>query len=71
MGLLEFEGEPLSWNDVKPYVEHVKKHGIVQFINNYKRLMQRPCDILKWGDEVKYVRCIVCKSQSIFLRIDY
>lgn len=55
MGLLAFEGEPLAWNDIKPYVEHVKKHGIIQFINNYKRLLQRPCDILKWGDEVEYM----------------
>ena len=52
MGLLDFDGESLKWNEIKPYVEHVKEHGIIQFINNYKRLMKRPCDILKWGDEV-------------------
>ena len=52
MGLLDFEGEPLTWLEVKPFAQHVKKHGILQFINNYNRLMKRPCDILKWGDEV-------------------
>ena len=52
MGLLDFEGEPLEWKDLEPYVDHVKKHGIIQFLNNYERLKKRPEDILKWGDEV-------------------
>uniref|UniRef100_H2Z548 Glutamate--cysteine ligase n=1 Tax=Ciona savignyi TaxID=51511 RepID=H2Z548_CIOSA len=55
MGLLEFDGEPLTWEKLKPYVEHVKTHGIQQFLHNYRRLMQRPGDILKWGDEVEYM----------------
>ena len=71
MGLLAFEGEPLSWNDIKPYVEHVKKHGIIQFINNYRRLMKRPADILKWGDEVSCVINIIklCTIASMLLEI--
>lgn len=30
----------------------VHKHGVLQFINVYKRYMSRCCDELRWGDEV-------------------
>ncbi|XP_034939693.1 glutamate--cysteine ligase catalytic subunit [Chelonus insularis] len=54
MGLLT-EGEPLSWEETKKLSEHVKKHGIIQFINLYKKLRDRQGDVLKWGDEVEYM----------------
>ncbi|CAK8697358.1 unnamed protein product [Clavelina lepadiformis] len=55
MGILEYDGESLNWNEIKLYAKYVKKHGIVQFLNNYQRLLERPVDILKWGDEVEYM----------------
>ncbi|XP_075158520.1 glutamate--cysteine ligase-like [Haematobia irritans] len=54
MGLLT-EGSPLSWNETKALAEHVRKHGIQQFINLYHQLKDRQGDVLKWGDEVEYV----------------
>lgn len=54
MGLLT-EGNPLSWEKTKELAEHVRKHGIIQFINLYRRLKDRQGDILKWGDEVEYM----------------
>jgi len=51
MGLLS-EGSPLSWKETKKLSDHVRKHGIIQFINLYKRLRDRQGDVLKWGDEV-------------------
>lgn len=54
MGLLT-EGSPLDWEETKNLADHVRKHGIIQFINLYKRLRDRQGDILKWGDEVEYV----------------
>lgn len=54
MGLLTF-GTPLNWEETKKYVEHVREHGIIQFINLYKRLRDRQGDVLKWGDEVEYI----------------
>jgi len=51
MGLLS-EGSPLSWEETKKLSDHVRKHGIIQFINLYKRLRDRQGDVLKWGDEV-------------------
>lgn len=54
MGLLT-EGSPLSWEETKKLSEHVRKHGIIQFINLYKRLRDRQGDVLKWGDEVEYI----------------
>lgn len=35
--------------------DHVRKHGIEQFISLYARLRDRQGDILKWGDEVEYI----------------
>lgn len=54
MGLLS-EGNPLSWEETKELADHVRKHGIEQFINLYHRLKDREGDILKWGDEVEYI----------------
>ncbi|XP_034183692.2 glutamate--cysteine ligase isoform X1 [Osmia lignaria lignaria] len=54
MGLLS-EGSPLSWEETKNLADHVRKHGVIQFINLYKRLRDRQGDVLKWGDEVEYM----------------
>ncbi|KAH8287586.1 hypothetical protein KR054_010436 [Drosophila jambulina] len=54
MGLLS-EGSPLSWEETEALANHVREHGINQFINLYHRLKDRQGDILKWGDEVEYI----------------
>ncbi|XP_061392071.1 glutamate--cysteine ligase-like [Musca vetustissima] len=54
MGLLT-EGIPLSWPETKALAEHVRRHGIEQFINHYHRLKDRSGDSLKWGDEIEYI----------------
>ncbi|XP_063704452.1 glutamate--cysteine ligase catalytic subunit [Culicoides brevitarsis] len=54
MGLLS-EGNPLSWEETKKHAEHVRQHGIQQFINLYAKLKDRQGDILKWGDEIEYM----------------
>ena len=59
MGLLS-EGSPLSWEETKKLADHVRKHGVSQFINLYKKLRDRQGDVLKWGDEVS---CI-CLNQK-------
>lgn len=53
MGLLS-EGEPLPWNETKKWADHVRQHGVLQFIELYKKLETRKGDVLKWGDEVEY-----------------
>ncbi|CAK1548462.1 unnamed protein product [Leptosia nina] len=54
MGLLT-EGSPLTWEETKALAEHVRQHGIEQFINLYRKLRDRTGDVLKWGDEVEYI----------------
>ncbi|XP_061392080.1 glutamate--cysteine ligase-like [Musca vetustissima] len=54
MGLLS-EGSPMSWEETKALAQHVREHGIQQFINLYHRLKDRQGDVLKWGDEVEYI----------------
>ncbi|XP_060522257.1 glutamate--cysteine ligase [Cylas formicarius] len=54
MGLLT-EGTPLTWEETKKLAEHVREHGINQFINIYKKLRDRKGDVLKWGDEIEYI----------------
>jgi len=51
MGLLT-EGQPLSWDETKQLADHVRQHGIDQFLNLYHQLLDRKGDVLKWGDEV-------------------
>lgn len=52
MGLLS-QGSPLSWEETRRYAEHVRKHGILQFLHIYRALRDRHKDVLKWGDEVR------------------
>lgn len=54
MGLLSL-GTPLSWEETKRYADHVRKHGIIQFINLYRNVKDRKRDHLKFGDEVEYM----------------
>jgi len=48
------EGEPLSWEETHKYADHVRRHGVEQFVHLYNRLNVRRGDILKWGDEIEY-----------------
>lgn len=54
MGLL-YLGTPLAWEDAKKYADHVRYHGITQFLNIWRRLKDRQGDELLWGDEVEYL----------------
>ena len=51
MGLLSL-GTPLSWDEAEKYADHVRFHGITQFLNTWDRLKDRQGDELLWGDEV-------------------
>ena len=51
MGLLS-EGTPLSWEAAQPYLDHVRAHGIEQFIYLYEHTHRKQKDCLKWGEEV-------------------
>lgn len=51
MGLLSL-GTPLEWEQAKHFAEHVRSHGITQFLNTWDRLKDRSGDELLWGDEV-------------------
>ncbi len=71
MGLLS-EGNPLSWDETKKLADHVREHGVIQFINLYHRLKNKTGDILKFGDEVcinvTRILCIVsCRTNVVFI----
>lgn len=51
MGLLSL-GTPLAWEDAKKLVDHVRFHGITQFLHTWDRVKDRCGDELFWGDEV-------------------
>ncbi|KAL1744780.1 glutamate-cysteine ligase-domain-containing protein [Schizophyllum fasciatum] len=54
MGLLAL-GTPLEWEDAKKYADHVRYHGITQFLNTWDRYKDRCGDQLLWGDEIEYM----------------
>ncbi|MEQ2230016.1 hypothetical protein ILYODFUR_024932 [Ilyodon furcidens] len=54
MGLLS-QGSPLNWEEARKYADHIRKHGIIQFLNIYNKVKDRQRDVLKWGDEVEYM----------------
>jgi len=51
MGLLSL-GTPLHWSEAKGYADHVRKHGIEQFLHIYNYQKDRQTQCLLWGDEV-------------------
>ncbi|KAI8374809.1 glutamate-cysteine ligase-domain-containing protein [Blakeslea trispora] len=54
MGLLSL-GTPLPWAEAKDYADHVRKHGIKQFLNIYHNQKDRQKQALLWGDEIEYI----------------
>lgn len=52
MGLLSL-GTPLTWDDTKKLADHIRKHGITQFLHTWDRLKDKNGDELLWGDEVQ------------------
>jgi glutamate--cysteine ligase catalytic subunit len=52
MGLLSL-GTPFHWDQAKHFADHVRSHGITQFLNTWDRLKDRFGDELLWGDEVR------------------
>ena len=72
MGLLS-EGQPLSWEETNALADHVRKHGVQQFIHLNRKLENRKGDVLKWGDEVEYVLVKMdpkTKSAKLLLKAD-
>lgn len=54
MGLLSL-GTPLAWPDAKPLADHIRTHGIAQFLSLWAKIKDRRGDKLLWGDEIEYI----------------
>ncbi|KAF8125726.1 glutamate-cysteine ligase-domain-containing protein [Boletus edulis] len=54
MGLLNL-GTPLTWEETSKYADHVREHGITQFLHMWDRAKDRHGDELLWGDEIEYM----------------
>ncbi|KAI8065616.1 glutamate-cysteine ligase-domain-containing protein [Gongronella butleri] len=54
MGLLSL-GTPLHWNEAKKYADHVRTHGIAQFLHIYEERKDQKKTNLLWGEEIEYV----------------
>ena len=63
MGLLSL-GTPLHWDQAKHFADHVRGHGITQFLNTWDRLKDRFGDELLWGDEVLPTALLLCSTYS-------
>lgn len=54
MGLLSL-GTPLAWPEAKPLADHIRHHGITQFLSLWSKIKDRRGDKLLWGDEIEYI----------------
>jgi hypothetical protein len=52
MGLLAI-GKALTWEEAQAQADHVRWHGIQQFLHVWDQLKNRNGDGLLWGDEVR------------------
>lgn len=69
MGLLT-QGSPLNWEETKKYADHIRKHGIIQFLNIYNKVKERQKDVLKWGDEVRSWDMLLLLSVCLLMSFD-
>lgn len=53
MGLL-VEGKALSFEETKEFLQYLRKHGVIQFLNTWKRVKDLSEDELRFGDEIEY-----------------
>ncbi|KAH8059376.1 glutamate-cysteine ligase [Aureococcus anophagefferens] len=53
MGVLTV-GRPLSWEEALPHLRYVRDHGVLQFINHYRKYEHITKDALYYGDEIEY-----------------
>lgn len=51
MGFLEI-GSPLDWSESGSVRDYVKRHGLLQFLNMWKKNKSRLDEELRWGDEI-------------------
>jgi glutamate--cysteine ligase catalytic subunit len=52
MGLL-IDGHPLPPEEMKKVLKYLREHGVLQFLNNWKRMKLIENDELKFGDEIE------------------
>lgn len=62
MGLLSL-GTPLDWADAVPLAEHVREHGVEQFLATWRAIRDRSGDRLLWGDELEYMVVALDREQ--------
>jgi glutamate--cysteine ligase catalytic subunit len=67
MGLLEFAGAPLDWDQTKTLSEYVREHGVKQFINIYNQFKDKQHAVLRWGDEVRSERAKLARKRPCLL----
>ncbi|KAB0355090.1 hypothetical protein FD755_022549 [Muntiacus reevesi] len=65
MGLLS-QGSPLSWEETQRHADHVRRHGILQFLHIYHAVKDRHKDVLKWGDERDLEPCLLCSHPTLW-----
>jgi hypothetical protein len=70
MGLLTV-ATPMQWAEAKKYADHVREHGIKQFINIYYNLRDRHNDSLKFGEEVCVRFMVELLSVAVFSSLHY
>ena len=52
MGLL-VEGKPMTPEELQVHLKYIREHGVLQFVNIWKRLKDVQNDELKFGDEIE------------------
>lgn len=52
MGLLT-HGTFLPWDEAKKHADHIREHGITQFLHVWDREKARQDNTFLWGDEVR------------------
>jgi len=45
----------MPWEEAKKYADHVRTHGILQFLNLWEATKGLQKDSLLWGDEIEYM----------------
>ncbi|KAI1289305.1 Glutamate--cysteine ligase catalytic subunit [Halotydeus destructor] len=59
------DSDALTWDEIKPNIDHIKRRGLEQFIALYNKYKDRQDDPFKWGDEIEYMIIKLDSSEKV------
>uniref|UniRef100_A0A0L8G164 Glutamate--cysteine ligase n=1 Tax=Octopus bimaculoides TaxID=37653 RepID=A0A0L8G164_OCTBM len=65
------DGTLMKWEEIKPYIPHIKRQARRQFVHQYKKYKDPKNFPFYWGDEAQTSKLVKVMVENRFLQIEY